>query len=442
MHEGIGRRLQGEIYARGAYGHKPTVPTEPERLYEAAKHVMTPEAWNYVSGSAGQHKTDAANQAAFEKYPIVPRMLRDVRQRSLGVNLFGEQYASPLLFAPIGVLEMAHPKAEIAVAEAARALRMPMVLSTQGSTPMEVTAAALGDSPMWYQLYWSNNDALARSLVTRAEKAGAKAIVVTLDTHHLGWRTRDLDLGFLPFIKAMGIAQYVTDPVFTDLIDERVAANVPSIAPKQKTTLAAFWTLMSIVGHYPGRWIDNLVSPRPRAAVETFLDVFPCPHLTWSDLAKLREWTKLPIVVKGIQCAEDARLAIEAGVDAISVSNHGGRQVDGAIASLDALEEIAREVGGKVPLIFDSGIRSGSDIFKALALGADAVMVGRPWLYGLAIDGAAGAQAVMGRLLAELDLTMALSGIDNVSKIDRSALRMPPGTAMLERQDEKDKQDK
>lgn len=419
------RAVQGAIYADGAYGRLPRVPVEPDLLAAKAEKHLTPEAWWYVAGSAGQQRTAKANTAAFDRYPIVPRMLRDVKNRSLGVELFGHSYSSPLLFAPIGVLEMAHPQAERAVGRAAKALNIPMVLSTQGSTPMEVTSAELGESPMWYQLYWSNNDDFARSLVQRAEKCGAHAIVVTLDTHCMGWRVKDLDLGFLPFARGMGIAQYTSDPVFTDLVNDRIKNKVASALPKQSPTLGAIWTLASIIGHYPGRLVDKLFSGQPRAAVDTFLDTFPCPSLTWADIAKLRAWTTLPIVLKGIQHPDDALLALEHGVDGISVSNHGGRQVDGAIASLDALDAIARVVKGKVPIIFDSGIRSGADVFKALALGADAVMVGRPWLFGLAIDGADGAKAVMERILAELDFTMSLSGVSSVKAIGRECVVVP-----------------
>ncbi|WP_265443081.1 alpha-hydroxy-acid oxidizing protein [Flexivirga meconopsidis] len=404
------------------------MPVEPSALYAAAHRRMSSQAWSYVAGSAGMQRTDEANQQAFQRYPIVPRMLRDVSERSLAVQLFGYTLPAPLLFAPIGVLEMAHPDAELAVARAASALGLPMVLSTQGSVPMERTVAELGANPMWYQLYWSNNNELAESLVRRAETAGAQALVVTLDTHLLGWRTRDLDLGYLPFARAEGIAQYLTDPVFTDLVRRRAASGVAGeTAVNQRPTLAAVRTLLSITRHYPGRFPANLRSPLPRAAVETFLDVFPCPALTWDDLDFLRGITSLPIVLKGIQSVDDAREAIDRGVDGIQVSNHGGRQVDGAVAALDALAEISAAVGGRVPLLFDSGIRSGADIFKALALGASAVMIGRPWLYGLALDGAAGAEAVMERLIAELDLTMALSGVASVTELGRDNLRLPVG---------------
>lgn len=424
---GTGRATQGAIYMAGALGHKPLVPTDPLALQLAASKKMTPEAYWYVAGSAGMQRTSEANVAAFERYQIVPRMLRDVSERSMARTVLGTHLPAPVLFAPIGVLEMAHAQSEVAVAQAAASLGVPMILSTQGSRPMEETAASLGPAAMWYQLYWSNNNDLMRSLVTRAEKAGAKAIVVTLDTHTLGWRTRDLDLGFLPFAKGMGLAQYFPDPVFLDLVKQRVEnpPPPPEGVAKPRPTVAALGTLWSQASHYPGNTLANLASAYPRAAVETFLDVFPCPGIKWSDLKLLREITNLPIVLKGIQAPADAALAIQNGVDAIVVSNHGGRQVDGAIASVDALEVVAREVDGRIPILFDSGIRSGADVFKALALGASAVFVGRPWLYGLAIGGAEGAKNVMERIIAELDITMALSGVKNLDEIKRSCLKLP-----------------
>ena len=335
-------------------------------------------------------------------------------------QLFGRRLPAPLLFAPIGVLEMAHREAERAVAEAARTLGLPMVISTQGSIPMEETAAALGDSPRWYQLYWSKDDDVVDSFVARAEAIGSEAIVVTLDTHVLGWRTRDLDVAYLPFARAEGIAQYTSDPAFRRLVEER--AQTPSEEPTPRPTLSAVKALVSMARHYPGDLWSNLRSPLPRAAVETFLDVFSRSSLTWDDLATLRERTSLPIVLKGIQDPRDAALALEHGVDGLVVSNHGGRQVDGAIGSLDALPAIVEEVDGRIPVLFDSGVRSGADAFKALALGARAVLVGRPWVYGLSLAGADGARAVMEHLWAELDLTMALSGVSTVDQISRDLL--------------------
>ena len=416
----MGREVQGRIYRNGVFGHRPVVPVEPAALEAAAQRRMSPQAWSYVAGSAGQQHTARANLEAFDRHRIVPRMLVDVEHRDTSVELFGRRLPAPLLFAPIGVLEMAHRKAERAVAAAARTLGLPMVISTQGSVPMEETAAALGDSPRWYQLYWSKDDDVVDSFVARAEAIGSEAIVVTLDTHVLGWRTRDLDVAYLPFARAEGIAQYTSDPAFRRLVEQR--AQTPSEEPTPPPTPAAVRALVSMARHYPGDLLDNLRSPLPRAAVETFLDVFSRSSLTWDDLARLRERTELPILLKGLQDPRDATLALEHGVDGIVVSNHGGRQVDGAIGSLDALPGIVEEVDGRVPVLFDSGIRSGADVFKALALGADACLVGRPWVYGLALGGAEGTRAVMEHLWAELDLTMALAGVSTVDQISRDLL--------------------
>ena len=420
----IGREIQGGIYRAGVFGHRPVVPVEPAALEAAAERRMRPEAWAYVAGGAGQHRTVRANIDAFARHRIVPRMLVDVGERDQSVELLGRRIPSPLLFAPIGVLEMAHPDAEHAVAAAARDLGLPMVISTQGSVPMEETAAALGETPRLYQLYWSNDDTVVDSFVRRAEAIGSDALVVTLDTHVLGWRTKDLDLGYLPFARAEGIAQYTSDAAFRALAEAR--AQQPSGEPTPRPTVAAVKSLFSIARHYPGKMLDNLRSPVPRAAVETFLDVFSRSTLTWENLDYLRERTSLPIYLKGIQHRDDARLAIEHGVDGIVVSNHGGRQVDNAIGSLDALPGVVDEVAGRVPVLFDSGVRSGADAFVAIALGAQAVLVGRPWVYGLALAGADGVRAVMQHVQAELDLTMGLVGVTSLDQVTRDLLVSAP----------------
>jgi lactate 2-monooxygenase len=417
----VGREIQSRIYRAGVFGHRPVVPVEPAALEAAAQRRMSAEAWAYVAGGAGQHRTVQANRDAFARHRIVPRMLVDVGERDLSVELLGRRLPAPLLFAPIGVLEMAHRDAEYAVASAARDLGLPMVISTQGSVPMEDTARALGDTPRLYQLYWSRDDSVVDSFLQRAEAIGSDALVVTLDTHVLGWRTMDLDLGYLPFARAEGIAQYTSDPAFRTLVEARAAA--PGAAePTPRPTLAAVRSLLSMARHYPGSLRDNLRSPLPRAAVETFLDVFSRSTLTWADLAYLRERTSMPIYLKGIQDPRDAALAIEHGVDGIVVSNHGGRQVDNAIGSLDALPRVVEEVSGRVPVLFDSGVRSGADAFVALALGARAVLLGRPWVYGLALGGADGVRAVMEHVWAELDLTMALTGAASVEEITSDLL--------------------
>ena len=418
----IGRDIQSRIYHAGLFGRRPVVPVEPAELEAAARRAMSKEAWAYVAGGAGQQRTVAANIEAFGRHRIVPRMFVDVDTRSLETTLLGRTIPAPLLLAPIGVLEMAHREAEYAVARAARSLGIPMVISTQGSVPMEETAGTLGDSPRLFQLYWSSDETVVRSFVERAEAIGSDAVVVTLDTHLLGWRTRDLDLGYLPFARAEGIAQYLSDPAFRSLAGRRPAGTEATPRP----TVAAVRALVSMARHQ-ARWAggtvrDNLRSPLPRASVETFLDVFSRSDLTWADLARLREMTSLPILVKGVQHRDDARLAIEHGVDGIVVSNHGGRQVDNAVGSLDALPAVAAEVAGRVPVLFDSGVRSGADVAVALALGADAVLLGRPWVYGLALAGEAGVRAVVENVIAELDLTLGLAGVGGVEGLTRDLL--------------------
>ena len=383
---------------------------------------MSDEAWAYVNGSSGTESTAEANVEAFEQWRIVPRVLRDVSERELGVTLFGHHYPTPLLASPVGVLELVDPDADLAIARAASSLGIPAILSSQASVPMEKVFAEGGDGPRWFQLYWSSSDELVQSLVSRAEKLGAQAIVVTLDTQLLGWRPRDLDLGFLPFIRGMGIAQYTSDPVFRRLVAERMARPADPDASKPKVTPTAVRTLIGMTRRHPGRFRANLRSGEPRAAVETFLDVFSRADLTWSDLAFLRARTSLPIVLKGIQHRDDARRALDAGMDGLIVSNHAGRQIDGAIASLDALPAVVEAVGGRVPVLFDSGVRGGADVFRALALGAAAVCVGRPWVYGMAIAGEEGAREALRNLVAEFDLVLGLSGHRSVAQLTRESL--------------------
>ncbi|WP_406029655.1 alpha-hydroxy-acid oxidizing protein [Nocardioides sp. NBC_00163] len=419
----IGRDLQSAIFRKGLFGHGPVVPTEPSALAEAAQRAMSKEAWAYVDGGAGQQRTVAANTAAFDHFRLVPRMLTNVESRDLRTTLFGVDMPAPLMLGPVGVLELAHPRAEHEVAAAARATGIPMVISTQASVPMEEVAKDLGDTPRLYQLYWSKDETIVESFVRRAEAIGSDALVVTLDTHMLGWRTRDLDLGYLPFARGLGIAQYTSDPAFRALVEQRLSGGSgTSVRPGLREIPSALTAVASMAQHHPGKLVDNLRSGHARAAVETFLDVFSRSDLIWDDLDRLREMTDLPIVLKGLQAPEDARRALEHGVDGIIVSNHGGRQVDGAIASIDALPSIVDEVDGRIPVLFDSGIRSGADILKALALGADAVLLGRPYVYGLALAGAAGVQAVLEHMIAELDLSLGLVGCRSVEEIGRELL--------------------
>ncbi len=337
-------------------------------------------------------------------------MLRDASRRDTSVELFGRRLAAPFLLAPIGVAEMAHPDADLATARAAASEGVPMVFSNQASVPMERVAAELGDSPRWFQLYWSTSNDLVESFVARAEACGCEAIVVTLDTTLLGWRTRDLDIGFLPFLRGMGIAQYTSDPVFRRLVEEEGSA--PRTAVKTpRPTVSALSTLRAL----RRRKIS-------RESVQRFTQIYSRPSLSWDDLPFLRERTRLPILLKGICHPDDARRALDSGVDGVIVSNHGGRQVDGAIATLDALPGVVEAVGGAVPVLLDSGVRSGADVFKALALGARAVLLGRPYIYALALAGEDGVRQVLRDLHADFDLTLGLAGYSAAADVGPEAL--------------------
>ncbi|MDP9092128.1 MAG: lactate 2-monooxygenase [Actinomycetota bacterium] len=362
-----------EIYLQGVAGIRPAISTDIGALEDDARAVMKPEPFWYVAGSAGSGATARANRAAFDALRLVPRMLNGPGARDLSTSVLGTTIPAPIITAPVGVQSIVHPDAELAVARAAADLGLPMTLSTVSSFPMEQVADASGTGPRWFQLYWPNEDDVCVSFLDRAKASGFSALVVTLDTWMLAWRPHDLDQAYLPFLTGEGLANYFTDPAFCAPLAQPPASDLP-------------------------------------AALMRWLPMFTGTDHSWENLAFLREHWDGPILLKGIQRVDDARRAVDAGVQGIVVSNHGGRQVDGAIASLNALPAIAAAVGDRVEVLFDSGIRSGADIVKALALGAKAVMIGRPFVYGLALGGQDGVRHVLRSLMADLDLTLGLSG--------------------------------
>ncbi len=365
---------QYEIYLKGMAGERPEHPLGMAALEAAAHDALDAEPRGYLFGGASTEDTMRENLEAFRRHRIVPRMLRDVSERDLSREILGTRFPAPVGLAPIGVQSIVHPDGELATACAAAAHGLPYVASSAASHTMEQIAEATGpDSPRWFQLYWPRGEELAASFVHRAEAAGYAAIVVTLDVAMLAWRPRDLQLAYLPFLQSVGIANYLSDPVFRSTLEK---------TPEED----------------------------PQAAVGQFVGVFSNPALNWEDLAWLRETTDLPILLKGVLDPDDARQARELGVDGLVVSNHGGRQVDGAIAALDALPDVVGAVGDEVPVLLDSGVRSGSDVVKALALGARAVLLGRPYMWGLALGGQEGVERVLRAFLADVDLAHALSG--------------------------------
>jgi lactate 2-monooxygenase len=375
--------FQNDIYAAG---QAPPFPVAWRELEAAGYAAMSAEAAGYVEGGAGGEETVRANREAFDRWRIVPRMLREVGTRDLHTTLFDTQLPAPVLLGPVGVQQIIHDDAEVATARAAGSLGVPYVHSTAASTSIEDAAAACGDGPRWFQLYFPRHRDIAASFVSRAQEAGYEAIVVTLDTLILGWRPRDLGRAYLPFLRGIGLANYTSDPVFSGRLD----------GDSVETTVAA--------------WIET----------------FANPDLSWADIAWLREETDLPLLVKGINSAEDARRALDAGVDGVIVSNHGGRQVDGAIAALDALPDVAGAVPPDVPVLFDSGIRTGADAVKALALGARAVLIARPAMWGLALGGEDGVRHVLRTFLGELDNTLAMAGYRSQRELGPGSLRARP----------------
>jgi lactate 2-monooxygenase len=412
----VGR--QREIYINGFRGKRPGIPVDYPSLEAAAKQKLSKEAWGYISTGAGTETTIAFNQRSFTSYEVVPRMLKEVKDLDTRVDLFGQSYASPYLFSPIGVLCLASDEGDVKVAKAAASHNAPMIISNQASTPMEHIARALGPAPRWFQLYYSQSDELARSLVHRAEACGCQAIVVTLDTTRLGWRYRDLANAYLPFLEGRGIAQYWSDPVFNQILEQS------ELQPREGGfSMHALAGLISLCKRYPGSFWSNFKSLKPLKAVQQFIRLYSRPDLNWEDVQKVREWTSLPVILKGILHEEDAKKAKSLGFDGLMISNHGGRQVDGSIASLDALVRIREVCGDDWTLILDSGIRSGKDAFIAMALGANAVGVGRPYAYALAINGQEGVEELISNLRAELELNMALSGCRSVSTAHQGYVR-------------------
>ena len=369
-----------------AQGQRPIVkwPIAPAEWAAAAEEVLEKKAFDYIAGGAGDGATVRTNHEALLRWRLRPRVLTGNIERDLSVEILGVRSPIPVFIAPIGVLSLAHADKKLAVARAARAQGIPMILSSCASTPMEDVAETLGDSPRWYQLYWVSDRDVCASFVHRAEAAGYSAIVVTVDTLTLGWRDRDIANDYyLPFLEGQGIAQFTSDPVFRSKLAESPEEN-------------------------------------PEAAGLMMVSMFPNLALSWDDLAWLRELTSLPILIKGLVRGDDAARAIEAGMNGVIVSNHGGRQVDGAQAPIDAVSEVRDAVGPDITVMMDSGIRRASDALKAVALGADAVLLGRPYVYGLAVGGEAGVTQVLQSFSGELDTTAALIGIRDLSELDRS----------------------
>jgi len=374
-----GSQVQNAIYVSG----ESPWPIAAEEWEARAAEVLEPGPFDYIAGGAGSESTMRANLDAFERRQLRPRMLTGNRERDISVEVLGTSSPAPFLLAPIGVLSIAHADGELAVARAAAATGVPMVLSSAASHSVEDVAEAMGGAQRWFQLYWVNDRDVAVSLVERAEAAGYGAIVVTLDTLTLGWRPRDLSKAYLPFVTGEGCAQFFSDPVFRSRLER----------PPEEDMLTAAVAMLA---------------------------TFPNLGLTWDDLAWLRDRTKLPLLVKGVLTGEDALQARECGVDGIIISNHGGRQVDGAVAALDALVEVRDALGAEPVVLMDGGIRRGADVLKALALGADAVLLGRPYAYGLAVGGQEGVETVIRYLMADTDLTLALIGGTRAADLDSS----------------------
>jgi lactate 2-monooxygenase len=376
---------QDEIYLNGLTGVLPVLPVDMSALEELAGMRLAPEVYDYLASGAGAGDTMRENAAAFRRWRIVPRMLTDVSNPAFDSVVLGTKLTVPMLLAPVGALGPVHPDGEFAVARAAAALGVPMILSTSSSASIEDVAAANGDGQRWFQFYWPRDSDIAASFLSRAKAAGFSVLVVTVDARMLGWRPRSLDSAFLPSLRGFGLGNYFTDPAFVAGLAEPVAAD-------------------------------------GRAAIMRWAHIFGDMSLTWDNLTFVRERWDGPIVLKGVQSVADAQRAVDAGMDGIVVSNHGGRQVDGGIGALDALPPIVAAVGQATAVLFDSGVRGGADMMKALALGARAVLVGRPYAYGLGLAGEDGVRHVLRALRNDFELTMRLAGCATLADLTPAVL--------------------
>ncbi|KAJ6092272.1 hypothetical protein N7467_004241 [Penicillium canescens] len=385
------------MYAAGLNNERSQISFDLTKWESLAKERLSADSFGYVWGSAGTRQTDDNNREAFKKWGILPSRLVEADFPNLKTTLFGEEYDYPIAIAPVGVQTIFHPDGEVATAKAADAENVTYIMSTAASTSIENIADATGPGSRWYQLYWPSNDHMdiTASLLKRAKDSGYKVLVVTLDTYILGWRPSDLDHGYNPFLRSdnIGVELGFSDPVFQEYFRNK-----------------------------HGMSIEEDIS---KAAAEWAHILFPGTSYGWKDIQYLRNHWDGPIVLKGIQTVADAKKAREFGVQGIVVSNHGGRQQDGGIGSLDVLPDIANAVGDDLEILFDSGVRCGADVVKALALGAKMVLVGRPYVYGLAIGGETGVRHVLKSILGDLQLTLHLSGIEDVTKVrlNQSVLR-------------------
>lgn len=377
-----------QIYQRGLFFEKPSITCESTKWEELAKEKLSAESAGYIWGSAGTRETHNKNLSSFKKWSIVPNRLVKADLPDLSTKIFGETLPFPIAIAPIGVQRIFNPEGEVAATAAAANVSVPYILSTASSTSIEKVAESNGAGNRWYQLYWPANEHndITTSILNRAKAEGYKVLVVTLDTYLLGWRPSDMDNGYNPFLRAdsIGVEIGFSDPVFQKYFKNKYGKEIS----EDVQTAAAEWAGI----------------------------IFPGISHDWDDLKFLQKHWDGPIVLKGIQTVADAKKSVNAGVQGIVVSNHGGRQQDGGAASLAMLPKIYEAVKGKLEIIFDSGVRSGSDIAKALALGANLVLIGRPYAYGLALGGKEGVEHVLKCLLGELELTLHLAGIPSVSK--------------------------